>query len=454
MANIQKYKASQVNGLLEHNARTDETRPHNHRNEDIDPTRTKDNYELHSTEGKAQQRHKARMSELHCMQRDDVTVLDSLMVTLPPDVKPEDERKFFESCYAFACGDYGKENIINATVHKDETTPHIHIGFIPVVEDTIKRGEHKGETVEKVRHSALITRTYLDTMHDRLSAHVAKDLGYEVSIINGSTAGRNKKTSELKAERAEKRAEKAEERASAAEQRAEQAEQRAEQAESRATEAESYLVNLLDGVPPLKVEPYPPKKALPEKYQPQNEPINSYPNYSRKYRNFDKELEKWRKGRDKEQDKINKEYDEICAEVDRRNEQARSEWESKYLTPDNISKAKAMVESQREQIQPTLARARAAEQAAASDRAKAKAEKEQAEKERQMHSESVRNEALRLTREREAELFGRDGKSRTERLESFCEGVRYENGESVLDRFEQQEDERRQEYRQTSFRGR
>lgn len=446
MAHIEKFKASQVNGLLEHNARTDETRPHNHRNEDIDPTRTKDNYELHSTEGTAQKRHKARMSELHCMQRDDVTVLDSLVVTLPPDVKPEDERKFFESCYAFACGDYGKENIINATVHKDETTPHIHIGFIPVVEDTIKRGEHKGEKVEKVRHSALITKTYLETMHDRLSAHVTKDLGYEVSILNGSTAGRSKKVEELKAERAKAKAEEQEKKAAAAEKKAaelqgqvltlservedlteqtEQAEERARTAEKRAADAESSLVNILHSVPPCPQEPKEPTKSM--SFTAEQARQND-----REYRAEMKEYKKAAKAYPK----------------------ARKEWESKYLTPDNISKAKAMVESQRSQIQPTLARARAAEQAAASDRAKAKAEKEKAEKERQTHAESVRNEALRLVQEREVELFGRDGQSRTERLESFCEGVRYENGESVLDRFEQQEDERRQQYRQTSFRGR
>lgn len=446
MAHIDKFKASQVNGLLEHNARTDETRPHNHRNEDIDPARTKDNYELHSTEGTAQQRHKARMSELHCMQRDDVTVLDSLVVTLPPDVKPEDERKFFESCYAFACGDYGKENIINATVHKDETTPHIHIGFIPVVEDTIKRGEHKGEKVEKVRSSALITKTYLETMHDRLSAHVAKDLGYEVSILNGSTAGRSKKVDELKAERARAKAEEEEKKVAAAEKKAaelqgqvrelsqrvndltEQTEQAKEEAKAykeRAAEAESSLVNLLDGVPPCPQEPKEPTKSMSFTAEQAKQNAREYNAQLKEYKKAAKAYPK-----------------------------ARKEWESKYLTPDNISKAKDMVESQRSQIQPTLARARAAEQAAASDRAKAKAEKEKAEKERQAHAESVRNEALRLVQEREVELFGYDGQSRTERLERFCEGVKYGNGESVLDKFEQQEDERRQEYRQTSFRGR
>lgn len=444
MAHIDKFKANQVQGVLQHNERTGDTPTHSHSNEDIDPTKTKDNYELHSVQGSALSRYNKRMSEVKCMQRDDVTVLDGFVVHLPEDVKPEDERKFFESCYAFACKEFGEKNIINATVHRDETRDHIHCSFIPVVEATVKRGEHKGEKFEKVSHSEAVPREKYQTLHERLSEFVTERLGYEVSILNGSTVGGNKKVAELKAERAIKRAEKAEERASAAE-------QRAEQAESRATEAESYLVNLLDGVPPLTLEQYPPEPQEPTEptksmsFTPEQAKQND-----REYRANMKEYKREKRAYPRK----HKAWEKECADIDTRNEQARSEWESKYLTPDNISKAKAMVESQRSQIQPTLARARAAEQAAASDRAKAKAEKEQAEKERQAHAESVRNEALRLVQEREVELFGRDGKSRTERLESFCEGVRYENGESVLDRFEQQEDERRQEYRQTSFRGR
>lgn len=439
MAHIDKFKAPQVQGVLQHNERTGDTPTHNHSNEDIDPTKTKDNYELHSVQGSAMSRYNKRMSEVKCMQRDDVTVLDGFVVHLPEDVKPEDERKFFEAVYDFACKEFGKKNIINATVHRDETRDHIHCSFIPVVEATVKRGEHKGEKFEKVSHSEAVPREKYQTLHTRLSEFVTERLGYEVSILNGSTVGGNKTVQELKAQRAKERAEEQEKKAVTAEKKAAELQgqvrelsqrvndltEQAEQAEKRAVDAESSLVNLLDGVPPCPQEPKEPTKSM----------------------SFTAEQARQN---DREYRKDMKEYKKAAKAYPK----ARKEWESKYLTPDNISKAKDMVESQRSQIQPTLARARAAEQAAASDRAKAKAEKEQAEKERQAHAESVRNEALRLVQEREAELFGRDGKSRTERLESFCEGVKYEDGSSVLDAFEQQEDERRQEYRQTSFRGR
>lgn len=439
MAHIDKFKAPQVQGVLQHNERTGDTPTHSHSNEDIDPTRTKDNYELHSVQGSAMSRYNKRMSEVKCMQRDDVTVLDGFVVHLPEDVKPEDERKFFEAVYDFACKEFGKKNIINATVHRDETRDHIHCSFIPVVEATVKRGEHKGERFEKVSHSEAVPREKYQTLHTRLSEFVTERLGYEVSILNGSTVGGNKTVQELKAQRAKERAEEQEKRATTAEKKASELQgqvrelsqrvndltEQAEQAEKRAVDAESSLVNLLDGVPPCPQEPKEPTKSMSFTAEQAKQNAREYKAQLKQYKKAAKAYPK-----------------------------ARKKWESEYLTPDNISKAKDMVENQRSQIQPTLARARAAEQAAASDREKAKAEKEKAEKERQAHAESVRNEALRLVQEREVELFGRDGKSRTERLESFCEGVRYENGESVLDRFEQQEDERRQEYRQTSFRGR
>ena len=449
MAHIDKFKASQVNGLLEHNARTDETRPHNHSNEDIDPTRTKDNYELHSTEGTAQQRHKARMSELHCMQRDDVTVLDSLVVTLPPDVKPEDERKFFQSCYAFACGDYGKENIINATVHKDETTPHIHIGFIPVVEDTIKRGEHKGETVEKVRHSALITKTYLETMHDRLSAHVAKDLGYEVSILNGSTAGRSKKVEELKAERAKAKAEEEEKKAAAAEKKAaelqgqvrelsqrvndlteqaEQAKERARIAEERAVTAESSLVNILHSVPPLVLEEKKPKPNLPDKYEWSKRPQSGF------------KQKRWDKGREKEQERINAEYEQYCAEVDERNAQTRQEWNDTYLTPDNLKKATNIIVKSKRAVDTDKERVAADKEKIAQQQQLLQQEREQLQQERERHAESVRNEALRLVKGVDEEIYGDEDTSRMERLESFCANIR-RNGQTLLQAFNEKEQE-------------
>lgn len=34
--------------------------------------------------------------------------------------------------YAFACGEFGRDNIVRFTVHKDGKTPHIHCVFVPL----------------------------------------------------------------------------------------------------------------------------------------------------------------------------------------------------------------------------------------------------------------------------------------------------------------------------------
>lgn len=42
---------------------------------------------------------------------------------------------FFKSCMRFAAKRFGAENIIAATVHMDEATPHLHLDFVPLTAD-------------------------------------------------------------------------------------------------------------------------------------------------------------------------------------------------------------------------------------------------------------------------------------------------------------------------------
>ena len=196
MAAIKKFKSVQVTKLFLHDGRTAEDN-HEHSNEDIDRSRTHLNYDLCERSGTVYERFKERMSKVHCMKRDDVNVIDGLIVHLPENVRTGDERKFFEAVYSFACDDYGEENIMIANVHNDETRQHIHIDFIPIVNG--KR--RNGEACEKVCHDKLITKTYLTKFHSRLSDYVAGKLGYEVSILNGATENGNKTVQKLKADK-------------------------------------------------------------------------------------------------------------------------------------------------------------------------------------------------------------------------------------------------------------
>lgn len=219
MASFDKYKANSVGALLRHNNRNQDDNAE-HSNEEIDLSRTVENYffKQGSTEGL-----KKRLDEIFCTGRKDQIVLGEICVTLPQDVEPKDERTFFKSVYDFFCKDFGEKNIINAVVHKDETKPHLHLDFVPVVtgemeydtrnklllanwkirhsEQLARLEEEYGKPViERLCCKELVSRAYLNEMHGRLSAYISKELGYECSILNGATAQGNKHVLELKAE--------------------------------------------------------------------------------------------------------------------------------------------------------------------------------------------------------------------------------------------------------------
>jgi len=78
----------------------------------------------------------------------------------------------------------------------DETTPHMHYAFVPVVWD-----DKKG--IEKVSAKAIINRFDLKSFHPDLEKHMAEVFGYEVGILNEATRDGNRSVEELKRGRAQ-----------------------------------------------------------------------------------------------------------------------------------------------------------------------------------------------------------------------------------------------------------
>ena len=210
MAAIAKVKASGVRAVFQHANRTEDD-GHEHSNESIDLSRTKNNYRIKNGNLKD---FRKRLEDVFYIKRTDNVTFAEAVVTLPKDVKPEDERQFFQSCYEFFSDDFGEDNVIYATVHKDELTPHLHLGFVPTVkEDTNEiysnvprlrnslekwREKHGEYPQERIQVGKCITRQYLWELHGRLQYKVDKDLGYHVSVNNGATAHGNKTVLELK----------------------------------------------------------------------------------------------------------------------------------------------------------------------------------------------------------------------------------------------------------------
>ncbi len=160
-------------------------------NQEIDIEKTHLNYNL-AEEKNQLEFIKNRTNEVRCLNRKDVNVMASWVVTLPEKIKTdEDQKLFFEESYKFLENEYGKENVISSYVHLDETTPHMHFAFVPVVTDK-KRGDLKVSAKE------LITRKHLQDFHPRLDEHMEKVFGRSIDILNEATKEGNKSIKELK----------------------------------------------------------------------------------------------------------------------------------------------------------------------------------------------------------------------------------------------------------------
>ena len=157
---VQKMTAGSVRGIQIHDRRE---KSESHTNPDIDRNRTQQNYDLCPDSNPDFYRAvKERIEQLDLKKavRKDAVVMAQVLVTsdglffddLKPQIIPnceysdmpwlqktewtEDKAKpFFEAAYNFLAERYGRENVISATVHMDERTPHMHFNFVPVTAD-------------------------------------------------------------------------------------------------------------------------------------------------------------------------------------------------------------------------------------------------------------------------------------------------------------------------------
>ena len=180
MASIKKFTHSAVMNQLRHVLR--ETA--NPANVNIDPTRSVFNYVLSPDRGmSAYSFYKERKSQLYCFGRDNLKTLAGWVLTAPNDLSSEQQQAFFRESYLFMESRYGRNNTVLATVHNDESRPHLHFLFIPVVPD-LKRGG------EKVCANDLITRTELRDFHPALQKHL-RAVGVRANILNDIASAPN-----------------------------------------------------------------------------------------------------------------------------------------------------------------------------------------------------------------------------------------------------------------------
>ena len=180
MAHLKKNTRGAVPGLAVHFERKTD----HHTNKEIDVAKTYLNQDLISDGSDMLSRFNERLNDVYCMKRDDVKALATWIVTLPEalsEVPYEQQSAFFEATKQFLDDRYGQENAVAAVVHYDETTPHLHYAFVPVVFDAKKERY-------KVSAKEVLTRHDLQTFHDDLDQNLKAVLPfYEQGILNHKT---------------------------------------------------------------------------------------------------------------------------------------------------------------------------------------------------------------------------------------------------------------------------
>lgn len=131
-----KFQRASVGGIGNHNERKGKLT-----NELIDKERSEDNYELMpygpSLIKAIDEKIKTyRVSDKAV--RKDAVVLCNFVISSDRDffnrITPKEQEDFFNDSLEFFKNRY-PERVVSATVHLDETTPHMHLGVVPITED-------------------------------------------------------------------------------------------------------------------------------------------------------------------------------------------------------------------------------------------------------------------------------------------------------------------------------
>lgn len=188
MAHFEKYTSGAIGHMLAHYDRT-----HSSSTSKIDESKTILNYNLAAKDQPLSQLdfiHK-RLSEIKVLKRKDVNVMCDWIVTAPQELSKDDLPLFFAETYKFLNDRYGKENVISAYVHLDETTPHIHYAFVPVVMD-------KKKNIPKLSAKERVPVRELKTFHPDLTKYMKSVFGRDIGIQNDATALGNQTIKQLK----------------------------------------------------------------------------------------------------------------------------------------------------------------------------------------------------------------------------------------------------------------
>lgn len=179
--NTQKNKMTDVKGK-----EMEQERKGRIKNDDIDLSRTHLNYDIVQSDKTLYQRVKERVEDLKKsgsrVQKNSVVMYSNILTVPREQAEKWGEKKtdeYFKACYDFFCREFGTENVVSAVVHKDETSPHMHLHFIPV-------NKENGRLQARIA----MNRQRINQIHNELPKFL-QERGFDVERASGKTKDKN-----------------------------------------------------------------------------------------------------------------------------------------------------------------------------------------------------------------------------------------------------------------------
>lgn len=172
VVHMMKIKSGAVGGIQSHNNREHEPKT----NPDVDMSHSEDNYDLISCDNykRSIKEKLSNLVESSRAVRKDAVVVCNFIVTSDNETMnalgADRQREFFQDSVKWFSDRYGADRVLNATVHMDEATPHLHIGVMPITQDG------------RLSAKAIFTKTEMKAIQTEFARDVGEKYGLERGV--------------------------------------------------------------------------------------------------------------------------------------------------------------------------------------------------------------------------------------------------------------------------------
>lgn len=172
VVHMMKIKSGAVGEIQSHNNREHEPKT----NPDVDMSRSEDNYDLISCDNykRSIKEKLSNLVESSRAVRKDAVVVCNFIVTSDNETMnalgADRQREFFQDSVKWFSDRYGADRVLNATVHMDEATPHLHIGVMPITQDG------------RLSAKAIFTKTEMKAIQTEFARDVGEKYGLERGV--------------------------------------------------------------------------------------------------------------------------------------------------------------------------------------------------------------------------------------------------------------------------------